>query len=530
MPKTLISIPQKGYTVSRAIVRGIAKDFITKTHLPPDTQIIFTEPQGGAKRDKNWATICQKHGIKTEYNNFLFVSFTDRYTVNGAMLNRYNKNISRHKPIYQDTDTGVMVTPFYAQKEYIIEFTVRLRDITRLRNWQSGIRMHDGFGPLVHQHHLYYDYSLPVMALHTLHTAALLKHGDDVDAYKQHFKDKFVTGVKTRSNSSGSHTDLIVVESQTCRYGEAEDGEFYNNLELQGGIWECRFSYKVTADEVLGVSVYVPAIINNQIIPQDLIDYMKPQINNREQEGYMPKGMLPPKALGTETGSFHMYFKGDGGHRLFDWDDWFPLAPPPNTKTISILPCLVDTNDPHLLFDINDLTEEMLPKEALDYVMKYKDKRMAYRKSLVGMEFYVISSKGEERYGTFIHNNRVKTHHVMNPMDRHYVRFYLHEELSTFDNRHMEEMMKDPDIFFPLLQLYDPTLEKDVGERIPDGINKKFTNSRTSANILHIPGNREVTSLSFTHWLRRYPHTSKVFKNMKYTFRPQVMIGRLGVK
>lgn len=529
MPKTIVTIPQKGVTMTRAIVRKICEDIIEKTHLPADTELLFTEVQGGQQQTANWHRVCAPERIRTAYGNFMFINFTNRYTEIGSSLNRYNKSF--HKPIYYDKTTGVEINPIYAQCEYLLEITVRTKDLTRLRNWQSGIRLAQGFAPLVKQHHLFYDYNLPEIVLRTIYATTEMKLGVNatLEQKKAHYKETFSSGVSTRSNSNHSHTEVIITEAQHNRYGEADDTMFYNNLETSEGIWECTFTYKVTLDEVLALSVYVPASINNQIIPEWIIKQFAPKPNNRSKIGYLPEGMPDYGIFGTQSGTFDRYYKGDGGTRLYEWDDWFPKNVREGTVTASILLCTVDPTDPTLLFNLSEIETEYIPKAVIDYIKAYPERKCAYNDSLVGAEFFIVSETGERSSNVYIDAlGNLRSAIELKPMDRHYVRFFLHTELSAFDNAHIRELLGKPTLFLPLLKLYDPTIIEDYEELHPAELPTNFAATKFNfKNILHIPNGEYITGLSFTLWLRRYPGTSKRFKKMGYTFRPQTFMSRL---
>lgn len=531
MPKTMISIPDRGYTIDRAIVRGVCKDLIEKQGLPKDMKLIFEEYQGAAKKQGNWAKICEDEGILTDYGNYMFISYQDRYTENGTMMHYARQVI--HNPLYLDPDTGIIAGPYYGQKEFEISIRLRFVDLTRMMNWQTTMRSRDTQGSTAYQHHLYYDYDLPQTMLAVLGAAATLKLGANAtpEMFQEHYKKTFVKGIKTRSNLNGGSQTVIAVESQRNIFAEPSDLMYYNEKTAQEGIWEVSFSYTFKCMSVLGCKLFVPAIVNNTPLPQWMVNFMQPKPrSDRQQSAPVPGGYLNQGALDTLQGTFDRYYTGDGGFRAFEWDDWYPTKNVKGTTSVSIIPITVDVDNPTAVFNISDLSTEMLPEAALNYLKAYSDRAFTYRKSLLQMSFYRISQGVEDVISVISDvDGNITTSVELNPMDRHYVRFYLQEEMSTIDNLHIEDLKRKPDLFIPFLHLYDPTFEVNTDSLRPKELSPNFT-SKSRVNILWVPNNAYLEDISFTQWLRRYKGTSKIFKNMKYTFRPQVMHGRLGVK
>lgn len=510
MPRAIVAIPQRSITVSRSVVRDVMKQVIDQTGLPTDTEIIFREGQGAVRSLHNRQEICDERTLRTEYGNYLFVNYTDTFTDSGIIRTKAQHRPTRH--VFRDTETGIYLDPHYASTQIDATIKIRTRDLTQLTTWQNSLRLNDGIQTFIGEHHIRYDYSIPYGFLEFLFDAHGLKSavGDSGEDLSTYLKRCFSEGVMTRKNANGSHTEVIVNEMQYAVHAQSNDEGFYKVLEVEEGLYECSFLYKFKFDQVIGMTLQFPPVIHNQFIDSRYVKGWLPEFTIHDKHGTSNPEYMPD--LHADASPF---YRGDGGTRLVEWDDWFPLSHRPQTQTVTIFPIQIDETNPTSVVNLYDLPEETLPRAIHEYLKVYYGNNGAYMESIVNVELFEVGEL-EEPKSIFLDSELNVT--AVSPMDvtkRMYVRISVFGDLAKVNDVQLSNLFANPTIAYELFKLYDTTLTLETDPQAVKGILPVSINPDTRTNypsILVSPYGSAITPLSFSLWIRKLDGTNSTFK------------------
>lgn len=521
MPKVLVPIKQKRSTVSRYVVTSVIKDMIRDTKLPAEMadNIIMVEAQGGVRNPKNISDACQSPNGRLPYTNMVFVSFTEDYESEEMTSNRAMKVMNRY--LFHDKKYGIIMHPEYTDTILRMDITLRFKDLSALTEWQGRMRLLDRAAAIALTHEITYDYSIPYSFNSFILEAFDMIHSGDRTTIKDYATKNYGKGVTTRKNMTGSHIEIIAKEVQVEVKGRAEATDFYKTADFDNGIHQLSFSHRINFDQILGVTLEFPAVINNQIIDEKWIKAWIPNCPVNQPIGYTDKAYIPM----LDHRPLDRFYRGDGGMRLIEWDDWFPKFVSQDTQTILIFPVMVDMNDRHAMFTLDDLDETVLPKPVKDYLAANVKWNGRYDESIIAIEHYRVGEEEVINQVKMSPNGEVRSYDPMDPTDRNYVRISVYKDLSKFHAKPLIELLDNPDIAVPLLKLYDANTVAVEGATSPPELPSNYDEAKRVKypSMLHVLDGGGITIFSFSLWLLKHPWVNREYKATPNRFHKTVM-------
>jgi hypothetical protein len=517
MCKTTKPITQADITVARSIARETVKGIIRVTGFPSDAEIIFTDEQVDSPRNvKNLFDKCRDaNGIRTRFQDFVFVEFEDRFTEEGVA--RHRPGNGPMPPVFLDPGLNIALEPIYAESEMTLTMRFRANDRSRLSHWVNALRLRHGLVDLLMTIGIRNDWSIPYRFVEFIYDAYKLR--EKVAPYNETFaeycKQHFVKGMQLRSNLNQSHNEMIINEVQKHVRGWVDDKEFYNSREIQAGIYECTMTYKFRYQRIIANTLYYPPTIHNQFIAKEYADeFIHPWVKEVRKAYTRPWTYAGNVLLGHDETFFYL---GDGGARTLEWDDWFPNVYDRNTQTVLITPFAVDPSDPEFVFHLDDLGDEYLPAVVKKFLRKNKDNLYEINKTLVKVELFSVSDT-EKIMPVYIdvHDN-IRTKSPVDLRSRNYVRISLVKDLAKLNPVFVRDLLNDPD-FLDLLQFYDPTLTTTDDSEYWDKImpvKPKPDIMHKYPSILLLDSNGKISDRSFWYWLIKMDKTNSWFKNLR---------------
>lgn len=111
-----------------------------------------------------------------------------------------------------------------------------------------------------------------------------------------------------------------------------------------------------------------------------------------------------------------------------------------------------------------------------------------------------------------------RTQEPMKIRDRNYLRFSMQKDFSRINPVHTRVLLKDPEIFLPVIQLYNPNTVvldnmEDFDAVMPNRPEIEDLQGLTP-HIVSLPDNQGITDWSYHYWLRMQTHTHQFFKNL----------------
>lgn len=457
MGKCTIAVGQSDITIQRSVVREVVKQIIKNTGFDPAADLIFDDTEDSPRQLKNAFDGCYTDGVRTNYKSYAFIEYDDNSTERGWLES--NRMKAELPSVFDDKESGIAIDALYVEHKVDMEIRFRCNDRSRLNQWINAVKVTDGLRLQLGIHSLRYDYSIPYVFLDFIHEAYDMKvsSGLYTKSLAEYTKECFADGIGKRSNLNDTHHEIIMNEIQHNVLGNAEDTLFWNTKSTGNGIYEVTLGYTFTYQRVTALTLHYPAIIYNQFIDQKYLDYFHRVINPENPEDFTKPINFIDGAVNTVKTDF--YYLGDGGARMVPWDDFFPSKPYQHTQTVLLFPIQVDLNEPDLLFNLSDLTDEFVPPEVISYISAYPDYLNDATRSLLSIELYSVGEE-ETRLWTLVDADyNVRTKKTMNPRHRNYVRLSLNKTIIDLHPTILVELIKNKDIAFPMFKLYDANLE-----------------------------------------------------------------------
>lgn len=509
MPVIMRSLSNDGTLLGRRIAQDVAMDVLSATRFPTQLEIVHEdELSGGSKQLESMYSKANKDNLRTQYGSYLFLSHQETFSEAG--FSQANLWKSAIPDIFADDEHGIYIRGHYVNAHTTLTMRLRTASLTALKSWIDNVRIIHGVRRLTWSHSLLCEYAIPQDFISFLSDAYHLKEATwpDNDTLKDYLKGNFREGVQTRANANDSYKEIITIEKQTNVTGVTEDEFFYNEVDKQPGIYETTITYSYTYRRPIAVSIVAPTMIRNKLIPKAYRDAWVPKIIDRSGDTpyYFLKSCYSPE----ET---NLFFIGDGGSRVRQWDDWFPKTHHQNTQTVTIAPITVDLNDLRNVVNLYDLTTEFVPQEIFDYLKDNYTAHGLYKESLVVVEIFSVGAEEKKLPHYLDADLNLTTAVDMDPRRRHYLRISLFKDLPLMPDATMDLFLAQPEKAEALFKLYDegvivtsdyalakPVIEADLTKHRPSGL----------PSILYAPGGK-IERHSFSLWLKKLKASSKTF-------------------
>jgi len=514
MPRILRSIPQELTGTTRRIVGQITKDFLKQTAFPEEVDLVYEgEISGSTKSLINFFDAAKKDPIRTRFHNYAFLSYRETFLEDHINLSRWqNAYIS---DVFADAEHGIRLRPQYATALVELEIKLRTKNLSTLHSWISNLRLTHGQGNLNWNHDVDYEYDIPYDFIEFIGEAYTLKESvmPDGESLSVYLGRTFRKGVNKRSSLNGVNVDLICVEKQRDVLGLATNEFFYNEKEVADSIYEITIPYRYEYKKPIGLTMTVPCSIRNQLIPQRFIDAWVPKVDRKTDEVELPlyyASFYDP----VINPLFHI---ADGGSRVREWDDWFPINYQTLVQTVTIVPVRVNVKSPKEVFNIRDIEDRYLPSAVKDYLSNFSTSQGYFPESLVTIELFEVGSEERVLPHLLSPSLDLSSYTDLDPRKRYYVRIGLLKDLARYNARETEKLLKQPDMAIDIFKLYDPEVyitedEKEARRLLPDTVIQ--TNYKNIPSVLFSPNGTAITPRSFTIWLRKLKSTNLLFKNL----------------
>lgn len=496
MPKVCMAINQIDITVTRSIARNVIKDIVKKTGFPRDTEIIFDEKQGGHRPTSGFKNDC-KPTLKTENRNYIFCTLTERYTEDDVSQTNHYRS---HKPVFMDKELGVAVYPQYAKKELEFALRFRTRDLSTMNNYMRAIHHQDVMHKMVKKHNLQYDYEIPndiltfILHAHMLSEKVVPRN----IPLKQFLTDGFNEGLMLRGNATGKEKTPVINEIQTGIRGSLLERQPYNSVEVEDGLYEMQMSYKIDYNDISTVVLEAPVIIHNQLIDNAFVNAWFLNID----PDYVPYGYRVDghHGLTTDHDDYFRFYRGDGGTRMLNYDDFFPSFPREGTITLFLSPIQVSSTDSTMLLNLKDIPNEKLPSSICEVLMATSDNNANFRESPISIEAYEIGSE-ESILGTTLSDDGVLRTEADLPLSRRvYVKVDLFKDMQALGITRLRPYLAAGEDWYKVCSLLDERL--------------KLTDTYVKGSF-HLLANGSISEQSFVEWLDELNIERKQFRKTK---------------
>ncbi|CAH0448072.1 hypothetical protein SM033_00248 [Vibrio phage vB_VpaM_sm033] len=517
MAKALIAVDQTDITISQSIMRDTVKSLIAQTGFDPAAKIIFNDDTVDSPRHiKNMFDKCtETDGTRTQYMSYVFAEYTDRTTEDGWAQSQRRRHLTR--PLFEDKAIGVTVRPMYLEHEAKMTLRFRSNSRTKMTHWLNILKTTDVIKTHLGYIDISYDYQFPNEFLDFIVDAydAMDDYPEPTPDLKTYLQEHFRSDIQKRKNLNGSAVDIVAFEVLKNVEGQADDQGFWNEQEIQNGIYEVTLNYTFRYERIVAVEMIFPAIIYNRFIKKEYVERFHHHFRLRNDDNYD----RPITFIDGDLRSYEVnyYYIGDGGSRMVPWDDFFPEFPNPTTQTVSLFPFQVDLDNPRDVCNISDLSHDYVPEAIHKYINEQKDFINVINGSLVAFEVYSVGEDEEMIMVEIDDDYNIKTTRDMDGKRRHYMRVTLKKNIPSLHPDRLRYLLTMGQTAVDIFKLYDPTLETttdaaDWQRRV--GFDMTPGRDKTIPSLLMMAGDN-ITDYSFTRWVRKLDSTDEWFVNLR---------------
>lgn len=513
MPSVTRIIPQTTITIERSMMREAVQQIADNLRFPK-AKIVWQEYLGNAKSLRNPIRAGDDE-IRTKYNNYIFVT-QDNRSDDQRLRRARNIHNRTHRDTFLDADLGVRLRTIYVDEVSKLTIRFRTRDLETLKAWTNIIEASQQMQNLVRYVDLRYDYSIPDMIVDFIgytYTQREANHGYGQTA-KEYFADTMDAGVTTRSNMAGKGVQTIVQESQNRVQGRVDDKHFYKAIEIADGVYEVTATYTLEYLKPIAMQLYTPNAIHNELLPESWLKQLVTVSDQGPSRGGEPGDFMsePHKPKG-------LVYRGDGGTRLLEWDEWYPADERPDLQTLTIVPAQVNTDDYHSLFNLRRLAPTFIDPCVLSYFEIFHPNNGNYRKGVVVLELYEVGAEETMLAVEIDSDLALRSMHAMDPRKRYYVRVARQTDLGGVADTYYEPILAKPELAKDLFRLWDSRVTvvplKDTVAVGDASSNPSYTPPTKTTNKTLIVANDKITEMSYRDWIFGLSSTNSYVKTVQ---------------
>lgn len=366
MPKLYLPVPEIEKSITRPVVLDIVRQVKEITGIDKETKEVFIGDARSALQAGSAVGSDILNNTNIAASKQLFIEVSETYNENylGTMAIAQAEQI----PIFIDNNLGIVLKPIYASKVFEISVRYRNPSKTQAKAWRDNIYMHVNQLRDVNLHTATYHYSIPngfMVLLQELHRLR-----ENVEGYNEDFDTYFMTNVTKRITEAttlvGSAKEFVVPEQQIRIQGIFSFTEAPEKEQMGGdaNMWISEFTYRVTLDVPVGVHMFYPIMVHNQLLDEKYIP--KPAEDDDKHD----------KAFSRSLSALHRFEVPvdiqrakpyEDTIRIPQYDDWKPDNSPPGLYPVISALCELLPDNKKLLLNLSELGDYELDSELLEF-------------------------------------------------------------------------------------------------------------------------------------------------------------------
>lgn len=305
------------------------------------------------------------------------------------------------KPIYEDKELRASFTPIYHKRKMSIKFKYSTKSKSSAFSIANKIRLFTATDAMYQVHDLEYYFLVPTFLVKLLATINNLKNTRLPDSEKltleQYINNTFDNRVDLTNTLDAdlSKSTLVIREAQLGITGYMADDPYTIQPEYDDSFtsWNIEFTYEFTYEKPVTILVKYPLLVYNNLIPKPFRIFVNP--NTRAEDN--PRAHRTGRRYGIDpitTTNNPLKLSNDKYYLSIPKIDQEVLPKPADhlSRLFSVL-CILDDNDPTLLFNIQDIPEVEIKEEILDYLMAEREYITEDCNSLFYLELFKDNKK-----------------------------------------------------------------------------------------------------------------------------------------
>ena len=370
--KTKIMLQGLEETVTRPIQIIVANDIKKLLGLGRDIYIAFDPTDERIAKIKN--QLGDIDHDNTTFEEYILLE-TEESTEEGTELYMTTVKPDTY-PIYQDIEIDSYIQAINQRRQLDFTFTYRNKSKSLVHSLANKLKLMTGDDGMYYRHELEYGYNIPPFVI------KLLSHFNDLKNKRKRpdrqlsFSDYLARTFDTRLDLGGNlgktidNYTLYIREAQVNLEGYISDSvhdikpEFDDNLNH----WGITFRYRITFDKPVGLLLNYNMMVWNTPIAKEFRDFQ--HIENTSNRAIHPRSLRGVNLTTIGHPIWHTRPRKDY-LTIPKEDNRIPNLVTPRylTRMFSVL-TMVDSNDPTLLFNIDEIPNYRFKKSVYDMLLK----------------------------------------------------------------------------------------------------------------------------------------------------------------
>lgn len=370
--KTKIMLQGLEETVTRPIQIIVANDIKKLLGLGRDIYIAFDPTDERIAKIKN--QLGDIDHDNTTFEEYILLE-TEESTEEGTELYMTTVKPDTY-PIYQDIEIDSYIQAINQRRQLDFTFTYRNKSKSLVHSLANKLKLMTGDDGMYYRHELEYGYNIPPFVI------KLLSHFNDLKNKRKRpdrqlsFSDYLARTFDTRLDLGGNlgkaidNYTLYIREAQVNLEGYISDSvhdikpEFDDNLNH----WGITFRYRITFDKPVGLLLNYNMMVWNTPIAKEFRDFQ--HLENTSNRAVHPRSLRGVDLTTIGHPIWHTRPRKDYLTIPME-DNRLPnlITPRYLTRMFSVL-TMVDSNDPTLLFNIDEIPNYRFKKSVYDMLLK----------------------------------------------------------------------------------------------------------------------------------------------------------------
>lgn len=370
--KTKIMLQGLEETVTRPIQIIVANDIKKLLGLGRDIYIAFDPTDEKIAKRKNRLGDIDHNN--TTFEEYILLE-TEESTEEGTELYMTTVKPDTY-PIYQDIEIDSYIQAINQRRQLDFTFTYKNKSKSLVHSLANKLKLMTGDDGMYYRHELEYGYNIPPFVI------KLLSHFNDLKNKRKRpdrqlsFSDYLARTCDTRLDLGGNlgkaieNYTLYIREAQVNLEGYISDSvhdikpEFDDTLSL----WGITFRYRITFDKPVGLLLNYNMMVWNTPIAKEFRDFQ--HLENTSNRAIHPRSLRGVNLTTIGHPIWHTRPRKDYLTIPME-DNRLPnlITPRYLTRMFSVL-TMVDSNDPTLLFNIDEIPNYRFKKSVYDMLLK----------------------------------------------------------------------------------------------------------------------------------------------------------------
>lgn len=494
MPVILSELKQMG--LMDTVANQVAKQLAIYMGLPDGSDV---QLRNESRRIPTPQGIIEALGDKLPLNEQtqarLVMTYTEEFDESNLAVNTsYTKEFP---PLFSIPELGLDLRGAYSKTNVTFQGIVTTKSRSEIHALRRRLQMRAQLRSALYRHTLQYPIDLPdsyVFLLFDCFKMQESNHGYG-ETLAQFLDRGDAGGGLTRRYGQGKdqRVSLYVQQEQVRSLGGFDDAMFHQSVETTEEGHQLTFQYSLAFVQPVGLKLTYPLFVHQRRLPDQYIQAWQPYALHFavEQQQATVKTYIPAQD--------QRHYQADGGIRLDPFDEWFPKSTVKGTRTELLTPVVMETEDPYMVGNLQDLVSVGLDQQTVDLLLRYPDLVNEPYALPFSIEVWEIGKTEGKTEFTVSPGGDIRTVRQMDPRQRHYLRVTRLDDLSLLMPSLLEDLLNDPSM-----------LEHVLSGLLPD-VNLTDTEKELT---MPVAGGKVVHHRDFYDCIRKIPATNAEFKRI----------------